>query len=154
PLSVRTLGSVRPGDKPIELVDGYVPGLRVRFLRSGTRAWSLNIRDSKGVRRRFDIGSGLSLSAARRSAEDLRRAIRSGADPTTERGAARQRALAAKGGFGTLQALLQTYFTKGPGGQQRRAAENRQQVETVFAKVLKGQEKRRRARRELTYVYI
>jgi hypothetical protein len=46
PLSVRTLGSVRPGDKPIELVDGYVPGLRVRVLPSGTRAWSLNIRDS------------------------------------------------------------------------------------------------------------
>lgn len=136
PLSVKTLASVRPGNKPIELVDGYVPGLRVRVLPSGTRAWSLNIRDSKGVRRRFDVGSGLSLSAARRAAEDLRRAIRGGADPTTERRAARQRALAAKGGVGTLEALLQTYFTNGPGGQQRRASENRQQIETVFTGVL------------------
>jgi len=132
PLSVKTLASVRPGNKPIELVDGYVPGLRVRVLPSGTRAWSLNIRDSKGIRRRFDVGSGLSLSAARRTAEDLRRAIRAGADPTTERRAARQRALAAKGGIGTLQALLRTYFTNGLGGHQRRASKNRQHVESVF----------------------
>jgi hypothetical protein len=97
PLSVKTLASVRAGNKPIELVDGYVPGLRVRVLPSGTRAWSLNIRDSKGIRRRFDVGSGLSLSAARRTAEDLRRAIRGGggSDDRTARctatGAGRQR---------------------------------------------------------------
>ena len=100
PLSVKRLASVRPGPRPIELVDGYVPGLRIRILPSGTRAWSLNIRDSKGVRRRFEVGSGLSLAEARRKAEDLRRNIRGGADPTTERRAARQRALAAKGGVG------------------------------------------------------
>jgi len=71
PLSVKKLASVRPGEKPIELVDGYVPGLRVRVLPSGTRTWSLNIRDSKGVRRRFEVGSGLSLAEARRKAEWL-----------------------------------------------------------------------------------
>jgi hypothetical protein len=65
PLSVKTLTAIRPCKKPIELVDGYVPGLRIRILPSGTRAWSLNIRDSKGVRRRFDVGSGLSLSVHR-----------------------------------------------------------------------------------------
>jgi integrase len=136
PLSVKTLASVRPCKKPIELVDGYVPGLRIRILPSGTRAWSLNIRDSKGVRRRFDVGSGLSLAEARRKAEDLRRTIRGGADPTTERRAARQRAKAARGGVGTVGALIQTYFTNGPGGQQRRAAKNKQLLETVFATVL------------------
>jgi hypothetical protein len=78
PLSVKRLASVRPGPRPIELVDGYVPGLRIRILPSGTRAWSLNIRDSKGVRRRFEVGSGLSLAVARRKAEDLRRNIRGG----------------------------------------------------------------------------
>lgn len=136
PLSVKKLGSVRPGKKPIELVDGYVPGLRIRILPSGTRTWSLNIRDSKGIRRRFEVGSGLSLAEARRKAEDLRRNIRGGADPTTERRAARQRALAAKGGVGTLAALIESYFTNGPGARQRRAAKSRQQLETVFASVL------------------
>ena len=135
-LSVKRLASVRPGQRPIELVDGYVPGLRIRILPSGTRAWSLNIRDSKGVRRRFEVGSGLSLAEARRKAEDLRRNIRGGADPTTERRAARQRALAAKGGVGTLAALVEAYFTNGPGARQRRAAKSRQQLEAVFAVVL------------------
>ena len=106
------------------------------FYPSGTRTWSLNIRDSKGVRRRFEVGSGLSLAEARRKAEDLRRNIRGGADPTTERRAARQRALAAKGGVGTLAALVETYFTNGPGARQRRAVKSRQQLESVFATVL------------------
>jgi hypothetical protein len=136
PLSVKKLASIRPGEKPIELVDGYVPGLRVRILPSGTRTWSLNIRDSKGIRRRFEVGSGLSLAEARRKAEDLRRNVRGGADPTTERRAARQRALAAKGGVGTLAALVETYFTNGPGARQRRAVKSRQQLETVFATML------------------
>lgn len=136
PLSAKTLAAVRPDKKPIELVDGYVPGLRIRVLPSGTRAWSLNIRDSKGVRRRFDVGSNLGLAEARRKAEDLRRDVRSGADPTTERRAARQRTQAARGGVGTLGALIQTYFTNGPGGQQRRAAKSKRLLETVFAKTL------------------
>ena len=136
PLSVKTLAAARPDKKPIELVDGYVPGLRVRVLPSGRRTWSLNIRDSTGVRRRFDVGSNLGLAEARRAAEDLRRNIRGGADPTTERRVARQRAQAARGGVGTLGALIQTYFTNGPGGQRRRAAKNKKQLETVFAKLL------------------
>ena len=136
PLSVKKLASIRPSKKPIELVDGYVPGLRIRILPSGTRAWSLNIRDSKGVRRRFEVGSGLSIAEARRKAEDLRRNIRGGADQTTERRAARQRALAAKGGVGTLAASIDTYFKNGPGARQRRAAKSKQQLETVFAAVL------------------
>jgi hypothetical protein len=132
---MKKLASVRPGKKPIELVDGYVPGLRIRILPSGTRTWSLNIRDSNGIRRRFEVGSGLSLAQARRKAEDLRRNIRGGADPTNERRVARQRALAAKGGVGTLAALLATYFTNGPGQHRRRAAKSRQQLEAVFATV-------------------
>ena len=134
PLSVKRLASVRPGPRPIELVDGYVPGLRIRILPSGTRAWSLNIRDSKGVRRRFEVGSGLSLAEARRKAEDLRRNIRGGADPTTERRAARQRAMAAKGGIGTLQphwsrATLRTGQAHDSGEPQRAGSK----LETVFS---------------------
>jgi integrase len=136
PLSAKTLAAVRAGEKPIELVDGYVPGLRIRVLPSGARAWSLNIRDCRGVRRRFDVGPDLGLAEARRKAEDLRRNIRAGADPTSERRAVRQRAQAAKGGVGTLSTLIEVYFTNGPGGQQRRAVQNRQLLESVFSKVL------------------
>ena len=113
------------------------PAFAFAFCRVARRAWSLNIRDSKGVRRRFEVGSGLSLAEARRTAEDLRRNVRGGADPTTERRAARQRALAARGGVGTLAALIDTYFKLGPGRPQRRAAKSRQQLETVFATMLK-----------------
>ena len=136
PLSAKALAAVRPGERPIELVDGYVPGLRIRVLPSGARAWSLNIRDCRGIRRRFDVGSDLGLAEARRKAEDLRRNIRAGADPTSERRAARRRAQAAKGGVGSLGALIKVYFTNGPGERQRRAAQNRQLLEAVFSKVL------------------
>ena len=84
PLSAKALAAVRPGLKPIELVDGYLPGLRVRVLPTGTQSWSLNIRDRKGVRRRFDLGANLSLSDARKRAEGMRQAIREGHDPTAE----------------------------------------------------------------------
>lgn len=136
PLSAKTLSTVRPASKPIELADGYVPGLRVRIHPNGTRAWSLNIRDHSGVRRRFDVGAKLGLADARRKAEDLRQSIREGADPTSERRAARQRAQSARDGVGTLGALIATYFGTGPGAQQRRAARNRRQLETVFAQLL------------------
>jgi integrase len=136
PLSAKSLAAVRVGAAPVELVDGFVPGLRVRVLSSGARKWSLNIRDSKGVRCRFHLGTGLGLAEARRKAEDMRRDVRDGANPTTERRAARQRTQAARGGVGTLGALIQTYFTTGPGAGQRRAAHSKQQLEAVFGKVL------------------
>jgi integrase len=136
PLSHQALAALRPGECPIELTDGYVPGLRVRKLPSGTITWSLNMRDSKGVRRRFQVGSGLGLREARRKAEDLRRSVRDGADPTTTRRSARQRTQAARDGVGTLGTLIETYFTNGPGAQQRRAAKSKRQLETVFDRAL------------------
>jgi integrase len=136
PLSAKTLANIRVGQHAKELADGYVPGLRVRVLPSGTRSWSLNIRNNQGVRRRFDLGAGLSLAVARRKAEDLRRAVRDGADPTAERRAARQRAQAARDGVGTLAALLETYFTTGPGAQLRRAQQAKKLIKAVFEEVL------------------
>ena len=136
PLSAKALAAIRPSTKVIELSDGYVPGLRVRIQPNGTSTWSLNIRDRRGVRRRFDVGSGLGLAEARRKAEELRRAIRDGADPTAERRAARGRERAARDGSGTLGALLDVYFDHGPGSQQRRACESKQLVRAVFAKLL------------------
>jgi integrase len=136
PLSAKTLANIRIGKHAIELADGYVPGLRVRVLPSGTRSWSLNIRNDQGVRRRFDLGAGLSLAEARRKAEDLRRAVRDGADPTAERRAARQRAQAARDGVGTLAALLDTYFSAGPGAELRRAQQAKKLIKAVFAEAL------------------
>jgi integrase len=136
PLSAKALAAVRPGAAPIELADGYLPGLRVRLLPSGTQSWSLNIRDSKGERRRFEVGTNLGLAEARRKAESLRQAVREGYDPTAARRTARQRGKAAKEGIGTLQALLETYFTTGPGGQRKRAAGNKRLLLTVFQKAL------------------
>jgi integrase len=136
PLSAKSLAAVKPTTTTIELVDGYVPGLRVRILPNGTHSWSLNIRDDKGVRRRFEVGSGLGMSAARRKAEDLRRSVRAGGNPTAERRAVRQRAKAARENVGTLHGLLDHYFTKGPGAPLRSSAKSKQRIETVFAKLL------------------
>ena len=136
PLSAKALSATRPGARPTELVDGYVPGLRVRVLPRGARVWSLNIRDSKGVRRRFNVGMGLGLAEARRKAEELRRAVREGADPTRERRGARQRVQAAREGIGTLGSLLEMYFVNGPGRDRRRAKQSLQLVRAVFHSVL------------------
>lgn len=136
PLSAKTLAAVRPSGTVIELVDGYVAGLRVQVLPSGTRTWSLNIRDSRGVRRRFGVGADLSLSEARKKAEQLRKSVRDGADPTLERRTRRLRAQAARDGVGTFRVLLESYFTKGPGSQRRRALSTQQIIQTVFEKVL------------------
>ena len=136
PLSAKALANIRPREQPIELVDGFVPGLRVRLLPSGTRSWSLNIRDSQGIRRRFDLGAGLSLAEARRKAEDMRKVVRDGADPTAERRATRQRVQAARDGVGTLAALLDSYFSTGPGAQLRRAQQTKKLLKTVFANAL------------------
>jgi integrase len=136
PLSARALASVRPSKEAIELVDGFVPGLRVRIYPSGTRSWFLIVRNRVGERGRFHVGTGLSLAEARRKAEDERKKIRDGADPTAERRAARQRARAAREGVGTLEALVENYFTTGPGSTLRRARRTKQLIKTVFGKVL------------------
>jgi integrase len=136
PLSPKKLAAVRPGAVPVELGDGHVRGLRVRVYPSGARVWSLSVRDANGTRRRFDVGTDLGLAEARRKAEELRRSIREGADPTSERRAARQRTQAARAGVGTLGALFEVYYTNGPGKEQRRADESLTMLRAVFAGLL------------------
>ena len=110
PLTAKRLDAVRPrDDEVVELGDGLLPGLRVRISRGG-RYWSLNIRNSKGERRRFDVGDNLSLAEARRRAETLKQAIKRGADPTGERREARQRVRDAKAGIGTFGSVINAYF--------------------------------------------
>jgi integrase len=135
PLTAKRLDAVRPsGDKVVELGDGLLPGLRVRISRGG-RYWSLNIRNSKGERRRFDVGDGLSLAEARARAETLKQAIKRGADPTGERREARQRVRDAKSGIGTFGSVIDTYFA-GDGASLRTKGEQRARIRHVFIKHL------------------
>jgi len=137
PLSAATLAKFKPDPlKVLELVDGAVPGLRLRISPAGTRSWSLNIR-AKGRMRRFDVGQGLGLSEARIKAGDLRRRIKGGADPTAEKRADRQRTQLASQGVGTFEAILNTYFNNGPGTDLSTKDDQLRRIRSVFAEHLK-----------------
>ena len=133
PLTARHIATLRPQpNKQVELVDGQVPGLRVRMNPSGVLSWSLNVRAPGGNRRRYDIGVGLTLAEARRKAEDLRQQIRAGIDPTIERRQRRARVEAARRGEGTLVALLADYYRSGPGSTLSSKVEQAQRIRSVF----------------------
>jgi integrase len=135
PLTAKQLDAVRPRDlEVIELGDGLLPGLRVRISRGG-RYWSLNIRNAKGERRRFDVGDNISLAEARRRAETLKQAIKQGADPTGERRDVRQRTKDARAGIGTLGSVIDAYFD-GDGASLRTKSEQRARIRHVFLKHL------------------
>jgi len=135
PLTAKRLDAVHPRDGDIiELGDGLLPGLRVRISRGG-RFWSLNIRNAKGERRRFDVGANLSLAEARRRAELLKQAVKQGRDPTGERRDARRRVSDAKAGIGTFGSVITAYFD-GDGASLRTKGEQRARIRHVFIKHL------------------
>ena len=135
PLTAKRLDAVRPsGDEVVELGDGLLPGLRVRISRGG-RYWSLNIRNLKGERRRFDVGDNLSLAEARQRAETLKQTIKQGADPTGERRDVRRRVRDARAGIGTFGSVIDTYFN-GEGAALRTGGEQRSRIRHVFLKHL------------------
>lgn len=136
PLTSTQVEKLKPdASKTIEKVDGAVPGLRLRVTPAGTRSWSLNIRVS-GVMRRVDVGAGLGLAEARKKATELRRRISEGADPTAEKRAARRQAKDAHAGVGTLAALVDQYFTNGPGAGLRSKLDQLKRIKSVFAEHL------------------
>ena len=136
PLTAKRLDAVHPRDGDIiELGDGLLPGLRVRISRGG-RFWSLNIRNAKGERRRFDVGANLSLAEARRRAETLKQAIKQGGDPTGERREVRQRVKDAKAGIGTFSSAITAYFDRGDGQSLRTKSEQIARIRHVFGKHL------------------
>lgn len=136
PLSALGVSRLKPDpSKTIEVVDGAVPGLRLRVTPSGTRTWSLNLR-AKGVMRRFDVGTGLGLAEARQKADALRREVKTGADPTAARRAERKRTIAATLGIGTLGAVVDFYFETGPGAGLRTKHEQQQRIKSVFVEHL------------------
>jgi integrase len=118
-----------------ELIDGAVPGLRVRRGLSGEVSWSLNVR-LNGERRRIALGTGLGLAEARVKAEEARRQVKVGVDPNAARRAALAREQAAKAGLGTLGSVVETYFSTGDGQDLRSAKVQEDHLRTVFAVLL------------------
>lgn len=136
PLTAAQVTNLKPDlEKVVELVDGAVPGLRLRVTPAGTRTWSLNMR-AAGVMRRFDVGTGMGLAEARRKGDELRRQIRGGADPTAERRITRARAKDAGRGIGTLGAIIEDYFTIGPGAGLASKDEQKRRLRFVFSEHL------------------
>ncbi len=133
PLNAKQIEKWRPNPNCIlELVDGSVPGLRVRLTPNGTMTWSLSARVN-GKRRRLNLGEGLGLAEARRKAEDARRQIADGVDPAAAKTAASDRRKAAAEGQGTLGSVIAAYYEVGDGKQLRSGKAARAVIEVVFA---------------------
>ena len=136
PLTAKGLDAVRPREgEVVELGDGLLPGLRVR-ISVGGRFWSLNIRNTSGERRRFDVGANLTLAEARRRAETLKQEIKRGSDPTGDRREARQRSKNAKAGIGTFGSVIEAYFDRGDGRALRTKDKQVALIRHVFDKHL------------------
>ncbi len=135
PLSAVQVAALKPipGKTQTELADGQVPGLRVRVNVDGSLTWSLNIRGPDGIRKRFEVGAGLTLAQARRAAEVVRSQVRSGVDPGAAKRTIRARAKLALGGVGTLAAVVEHYFSKGPGMVLATKAEQLRRIRSVFS---------------------
>jgi integrase len=131
PLTAKALERWQPKGPRDELIDGAVPGLRVRRSPGGVTTWSLLVRID-GRLRRVAIGQHLSLGAARKLALDTRRKISTGADPTAERQTRRKRARDAAAGLGTLGSIVKTYFESGDGNALRTRRTQKTMIEAVW----------------------
>ena len=136
PLTALQIAKIKPhADRTTELVDGAVPGLRLRIAPSGAKSWSLAMR-ANGIMRRFDVGLGLTLGDARKKAQELRLAIKGGADPTADRRTARLKALSAVEGIGTFGSVIDAYFTVGNGAGLRTGKVQLKSLRSFFRSVL------------------
>jgi integrase len=132
PLNAKQLERLRPDPhRTLELIDGSVPGLRVRLSPSGERSWSLSARIG-GTRRRVALGKNLGLADARRKAEHIRSAIAGGENPAEARRAVLARRKAATQGVGTLSSVIAAYYEQGPGESLRSGPAARALIERVF----------------------
>jgi integrase len=132
PLNAKQIERWKPAPLcTLELVDGAVPGLRVRLMPNGVKTWSLNVRIN-GTRRRIGIGQGLGLAEARRKGEEARSRIARGEDPTADRTAARERRKAAEKGIGTFASVIAAYYEKGDGASLKAGKSARALIERIF----------------------
>jgi integrase len=120
---------------PAELVDGAVPGLRVRRWKNGDITWSLSVMlNMKRVR--IPLGAGLTLAEAREKAEAARKLVKAGVDPAGERKAALARAKDAMVGRGTLKRVIEGYFSTGDGRDLKSREVQEDHLKTVLADLL------------------
>jgi integrase len=137
PLNAKQIDAARKRSSNVELIDGNVPGLRVRVGEGGNLLWSLYIYNAEGKRRRYKIvGDGLGLAEARECGRKLKREIAGGKDPTKERRQARQRTKHAQEGIGTLGTLIDHYYDHGDGRVKVSKDNQRQLLRHVFARHL------------------
>jgi integrase len=133
PVNAKQLEKWRPDPhRTLELIDGAVPGLRVRLAPNGEKSWSLSVQIG-GTRRRVALGKGLGLAEARRKAEEARSVIAKGIDPGEARRALVARRKAAAQGIGTLASIISAYYLQGPGATLRSGVASRALVERVFS---------------------
>ena len=68
--------------------------------------------------RRFTLGP-MGLAEARQKAQETRARVHGGSDPTAAKKVVRERAAQARDSGGTLDAIVESYFAKGPGAAIR-----------------------------------
>ena len=118
----------------MELVDGAVPGLRVRLTPNGTMTWSLLVRVND-ERRRLNLGEELGLAeAAERLKTPGDRSRRASTRLPRRRPPGRRKAAAE--GHGTLGSVIAGYFGAGTGKDLRSGKAARAVIEVVFAEHL------------------
>ena len=141
-LIAKAVREAREADGLKELPDPGQRGLWLRITKTGTKTWALRARDQTGRFRSFVLGHHpqMGLSEAREEARKLRVQVRAGADPATQRRAAR-RTLAVspqprvEPPVDTLRAVLATYEAQ-RGKELKSWAHSRKRVDRVFAALL------------------
>lgn len=100
------LRAAKPAEKLVKLSDGH--GLQFWLYPSGARSWRLAYQ-WRGKQRSMTLGPypEMSLKAARIAAEDARRTLRGGIDPSPQKNASAGRAGAGAPTYGAIRAMWQ-----------------------------------------------
>ena len=86
-ITKRVVENVKPGPSDVFLWDGETRGFGVRVKPSGRRSYIVQYRTLEGVSRRMTLGPHgvLTVTAARREAQQILAAVRRGVDPARDR---------------------------------------------------------------------
>lgn len=85
-----------------------------------------------GVKRRFTLGDDLTLAQARAKAKTTAKSVGEGHDPTAERRARRIRKQDALDGVGTLDSVIELYFSIGDGRGLKSGTSQKEHLQRVF----------------------
>jgi integrase len=123
-----------PKNGRIELQDALVPQLWARFTSAGVMTFSIltRTRDGRQVRPTLGQWPTLSLAEARRQAKDMLAAIRTGADPTAEKEAARKARAGNEARPTVTQRLAEWQAAKAGEWKPRYGAEVRRMAEKII----------------------